>query len=190
MATSNFGDVNTLHTYAFGFCEYDNNNTPNECETDFSIKCTIENVCEDLEQYGWETYANGDSVADRCFCATFGGVTFSFSFLLTVRYGYYDGAYFDLSGTFTIDTPESSCAVEYDLFPNTWSEKDASIVSDDDWTGRPGLNALQGCNLMRFLARTINEVRTGVERILGKYTTPLNCVGRYNNGSALYERAS
>ena len=188
MATSNFGDVNTLHTYAFGFCEYDNN-TPNECETDFSIKCTTENVCEDLEQYGWETYANGDSVADRCFCATFGGVTFSFSFLLTVRGGYYDGAYFDLSGTFTIDTPESSCAVEYDLFPNTWNEQDACIVSDDDWTGRPGLNALQGRNIMRFLARTIDEVRADVESVLRRYTTPFDRVGFFSDGSTLYKHA-
>lgn len=190
MATSNFGDTNTLCTYAFGFCEYDETGAPDSEATDFAKECTIESVCEDLEEYGWEKYSDGCNVADKCFCTAFGGVTFSFSFLLTVRCGYCDGAYFDLSGTFTIDTPESSCAVEYDLFPNTWSEKDASIVSDDDWTGRPGLNALQGCNLMRFLARTINEVRTDVERILGKYTTPLNCVGRYNNGSALYERAS
>ena len=189
MATSNFGDVNTLHTYAFGFCEYDNNNTPNECETDFLIKCTIENVCEDLEQYGWETYANGDSVADRCFCATFGGVTFSFSFLLTVRGGYYDGAYFDLAGTFTIETPKSPCAIEYNIFPNTWSEQFSDIVSEDDWTGRPGLNVLQGCNIMRFLARTIDEVRADVESVLRRYTTPFDRVGFFSDGSTLYKHA-
>ena len=100
MATSNFGDTNTLCTYAFGFCEYDETGAPDSEATDFSKECTIESVCEDLEKYGWEKYSDGCNVADKCFCTT------------------------------------------------------------------------------------------DVERILGKYTTPLNCVGRYNNGSALYERAS
>ena len=189
MATSNFGSVNTLHTYAFGFCEREEGNAPDEVEAEISAEYTVNNVCEDLEKYGWEAYTSGNSVADKCFRTTFGGVTFYFSFLLIVRHGYYSSAYFDLSGTFTIDTPESSCAVEYDLFPNTWSEQDACIVSDDDWTGRPGLNALQGRNIMRFLARTVDEVRTDVESILSKYTTPLNRVGFWGDGSALYERA-
>lgn len=189
MATSNFGDVNTLHTYAFGFCECDENNTPDNNEAELLRQCAIESVCEKLGEYGWETYANGISVAEKCFRASYGGVTFSFVFLLLVKYGYYDGAYFDLSGTFTVETPESPCAIEYDIFPNTWSAQDACTVSNDDWTGRPGLNALQGRNIMRFLARTIDEVRTDVERVLFKHTTPLNRMGFFCNGSTLYEHA-
>ena len=47
MATSNFGSVNTLHTYAFGFCEREEGNAPDEVEAEISAEYTVNNVCED-----------------------------------------------------------------------------------------------------------------------------------------------
>ena len=104
-----------------------------------------------------------------------------------MRSGYYEGACMDLSGKVTIDSGGDywTGSPEYDIF----EDFNEFYVTDDDWTGNPGLDHLQAKNIIKKLNSIIEGLKNEAEYIFSCYCSEELAVAYHCfNGETGYSR--
>lgn len=204
MATCNFYNANCSRYFVLGMNRYYTKEDVEECgldpelegkfdefgtETDYED--SKQNIISGLQTKGWEDYDGyeGDArvIAYKDKSLVYGGCEISLEIKALVRSGYYEGACMDLSGKVTIDSAGDywTGSPEYDLF----EDFDEFYVTDDDWTGNPGLDHLQAKNIIKKLNSIIEGLKNEAEYIFSCYCSEELAVAYHCfNGETGYSR--
>ena len=183
MATGNFYNANCSRYFVIGMNKYytqedveENDLDPelvgeyDEVLTDLDFQADKENIVSELQAKDWEDYDGYEDdaqvIAYKTATINYGGCEISLEIKALVRSGYYEGACMDLSGKVTIDSAGDywTGSPEYDLF----DDFDESYVTEDNWTGNPGLDCLQAKNIISKLNSIIENLKNEAEYVFSR----------------------
>lgn len=185
MATSNFGTVNTSRYFAFGTNKYitqediDANDWPQDWLGDFDqdltdrdCEYTIDGVVDELMKHGWQDCTtgrccDGDTIAHKDVTLHVGGCSIDLHIEACIRGGYYEGACFDFNGDIKVYDGYGEESYEGWMFRDDY-DFDESDVIKYNWTGRPGLSALQAKNIIKHLRAKIDELCREAELVFSR----------------------
>lgn len=204
MATCNFMSANCTRYFVFGMNRYFTKEDVKECDldpelegeydelgTETDYEFAQQNIVSGLQKKGWEDFDGyeGDArvIAYKDKSLVYGGCEISLEIKALVRSGYYEGACMDLSGKVTIDSAGDywTGSPEYDLF----EDFNEFYVTDDNWTGNPGLDHLQAKNIIKKLNSLIEGLRNEAEYIFSCYCSEELAVAYHCfNGETGYSR--
>lgn len=180
MATGNFYNGNCSRYFVLGMNKYyskeeveENELDPelvgeyNEAQTEFDYECQEKEIVSGLQKKGWEDFDgyedNARVIAYKNKTLVYGGCEISLEIEALVRSGYYEGACMDLSGKVIIDSAGDywTGSPEYDLF----EDFNELYVTEDSWTGNPGLDHLQAKNIIKKLNSIIEDLKNEAEYV-------------------------
>lgn len=184
MATSNFMSANCTRYFVIGMNRYFTKEDVKECDldpelegeydelgTETDYEFAKQNIVSGLQKKGWEDFDgyedNAHVIAYKTAALNYGGCEISLEINALVRSGYYEGACMDLSGKVTIDSGGDywTGSPEYEIF----EDFNEFYVTDDDWTGNPGLDHLQAKNIIKKLNSVIEGLKNEAEYIFSCY---------------------
>lgn len=180
MATCNFMSANCTRYFVIGMNRYFTKEDVKECDldpelegeydelgTETDYEFAKQNIVSGLQKKGWEDFDgyedNAHVIAYKTAALNYGGCEISLEINALVRSGYYEGACMDLSGKVTIDSGGDywTGSPEYDIF----EDFNEFYVTDDDWTGNPGLDHLQAKNIIKKLNSVIEGLKNEAEYV-------------------------
>lgn len=180
MATGNFYNGNCSRYFVLGMNKYyskedveENELDPelvgeyDEAQTEFDYECQEKDIVSGLQKKGWEDFDgyedNARVIAYKNKTLVYGGCEISLEIEALVRSGYYEGACMDLSGKVIIDSAGDywTGSPEYDLF----EDFNELYVTEDSWTGNPGLDHLQAKNIIKKLNSIIEDLKNEAEYV-------------------------
>lgn len=185
MSTRNFHNENGRNVFAMDINE------------DYEYEDAIENICYGLDAEFNNDYRVEDEY-DKDALRSYGGKIIASVYgeskyykkldievqprlEIVVRNGYYSGINFDYRMIYDITDDEIEDSEElFDmLVDNAIYYKDLSKKE-----------AIRNAKFAeKYLEKSMEELRDKVEKVLSEYTTPLNCVGTFSNGEAVYKKA-
>ncbi len=204
MATSNFMSANCTRYFVIGMNRYFTKEDVKECDldpelegeydelgTETDYEFAKQNIVSGLQKKGWEDFDgyedNAHVIAYKTAALNYGGCEISLEINALVRSGYYEGACMDLSGKVTIDSGGDywTGSPEYEIF----EDFNEFYVTDDNWTGNPGLDHLQAKNIIKKLNSVIEGLKNEAEYIFSCYCSEeLGVAYHCFNGETGYSR--
>lgn len=194
MATCNFSSRNTSKIFAFGMnkyltqddidCGYRSQENLGEFDPDLTytdMQCEIGDVMCALEKLGYSEYRKGDVFMTKDIYFTYCGFDFRIEISAKYLVGYYEGASWDYDIVLHLGN-----WLEYDLcedFPFT-----AEMMFDAGWHDNKGFLKMQEKNINNKIEKEKAKLVEEIETVFANNSEEiLRVVGRFSNGSALYE---
>ena len=163
MSTSNFSNNNASKIFAVELADewsYDDLKENIKCELDL----VEDNFIETNENRSYPSNSLG--YIEKFFNG------YSVRLYILIRSGYYSGANLDWE-------------LQYRSFGDYYSEYEDLV---DEVKGSEFTESEKSDILTKFMVRS-GKLITKAEKVFESYSTPLNCVGIFSNGEAVYERS-